>query len=90
MAPRRALAGLLAAPVLVLAGCGDGSSVADPPVHSPPHSVATSDPPAHETAEHFIRRWAAEDTRMQQTGDTSRFRDMSQRLSRVQQARRTR
>jgi hypothetical protein len=77
MAPRRALAGLLAAPVLVLTGCGDGSSVADPPVHSPPHSVATSDPPAHETAEHFIRRWAEEDTRIQQTGDTRHFREMS-------------
>ena len=70
MAPRRALAGLLAAPALVLGGCGGDSSVADPPVHSAPHSVATSDPPAHETAEHFIRRWAEAEKQMENTGET--------------------
>ena len=80
MAPRRALAGLLAAPVLVLAGCGDGSSVADPPVHSPPHSVATSDPPAHETAEHFIRRWAEAEKQMENTGETQAYLATEQRL----------
>jgi len=73
MAPRRALAGLLAAPVLVLTGCGDGSSVADPPVHSRPHSVATSDPPAHETAEHFIRRFAGVEAAMENSGDTADY-----------------
>jgi hypothetical protein len=78
MALRRTFAGLLAVPGLLLAGCGGDSSVADPPVRSSPTSSATSSPPAHETAEHFIRRWAAEDTRIQQTGDTKRFREMSQ------------
>ncbi len=58
MALRRTLAGLLAVPGLLLAGCGGDSSVADPPVRSSPTSSATSGPPAHETAEHFIRRWA--------------------------------
>ena len=62
MARRRTVAGLLAVPALLLpallAGCGDDSSVADPPIQSAPHSIATSDPPAHESAQHFIRRWA--------------------------------
>ena len=66
MALRRTLAGSLAVPALLLpallAGCGDDSSVADPPVQSAPHSTATSDPPAHESAEHFIRRWAEVET----------------------------
>jgi hypothetical protein len=81
MAPRRALAGLLAAPVLVLTGCGDGSSVADPPVHSPPHSVATSDPPAHETAEHFIRKWAEAEKRMENTGKTTAYVALTRRCA---------
>ena len=63
--------------VLLLAGCGGGDddSVADPPV-----APATSSPtasPQRESPEHFIRRWAAEDTRMQNTGETANFRDMS-------------
>ncbi len=62
MALRRTLVGSLAVPALVLpallAGCGDDSSVADPPVQSAPDPTPTSDPPAHESAEHFIRRWA--------------------------------
>ncbi len=61
MAVRRTLAGLLIVPAFVvplLAGCGDDSSVADPPVQSAPPSTPTSDPPAHESAQHFIRRWA--------------------------------
>lgn len=77
MAPRRALAGLLAAPVLVLAGCGSDSSVADPPVHSAPHSVATSDPPARERPEHFIRRWAEAEKQMENTGQTATYLSMS-------------
>lgn len=74
---RRVLVGLVAALGLLLAGCGGDSSVADPPIASSPTSSATGDPPAHETAEHFIRRWVAEDTRIQQTGQTDRFRQMS-------------
>lgn len=83
MRVRRTLATLLAmvvsAPCL-LSACGGGStSVADPPVSSAPTSSApTTRPPAHESPEHFIRQWAAEDTRIQSTGDTTRFREMSQ------------
>jgi hypothetical protein len=82
MALRRTFAALVAAPALVLltsiTGCGGDSSIADPPVRSSPTSSASaSNPPAHETAEHFIRRWVAENTRIQRTGDTARFRVMS-------------
>jgi hypothetical protein len=79
MAVRRIAAGTLAVLALpaLLAGCGGDSSVADPPVASSPSSPTSSAPPAHETAEHFIRRWVAEDTRIQQTGDTAQFRTMS-------------
>jgi len=73
MAPRRTIAGLLAAPVLVLTGCGGGSSVADPPVQSSPMSSPTSGPPAHETAEHFIRRWAEAEKQMENTGITKPY-----------------
>jgi hypothetical protein len=77
MALRRSLAGLLGVPALLLpallAGCGDDSSVADPPVQSAPPSIATSDPPAHESADHFIRRWAGVEKQMQNTGVTERY-----------------
>ena len=76
MSERRAITGALTAPLLLLAACGGGDdSVADPPVSS-----ATSSPtqaPHRESPEHFIRRWAEEDTRIQQTGDTEQFRAMS-------------
>ena len=74
MAVRRTLAALLAAPALllpaVLAGCGDDSSVADPPVASPSPTATSSDPPARESAEHFIRRWAEAEKQMENTGKT--------------------
>jgi hypothetical protein len=77
MALRRSLAGLLGVPALLLpallAGCGDDSSVADPPVQSAPPSIATSDPPAHESAEHFIRRWAGVEKQMENTGKTAAY-----------------
>ncbi len=76
----RHLAGALTAPVFVLAACGGGDSVADPPVSSPPTSSPTQ-PPKHESPEAFIRRWAAEDSRMQNTGDTHDFRAMSKSCS---------
>jgi len=75
MVLRRALAGLSAA--LLLAGCGTDSSVADPPVQSSPTSSPTSDPPARETAEHFIRRWAEAEKRMENTGKTAAYLSMS-------------
>ncbi len=75
MAVRRILAAALTAPLLTLAACGGGGSIADPPISSAPSS---SPPTQHrETPEHFIRRWAAEDTRIQKTGDTAHFRQMS-------------
>jgi hypothetical protein len=81
MALRRSLAGLLGVPALLLpallAGCGDDSSVADPPVQSAPPSIATSDPPAHESAEHFIRRWAGVEKQMENTGKTAAYLSLS-------------
>jgi hypothetical protein len=71
------LAGALTAPLLALSACGGGqSSVADPPVTS-----GTSSPTAtpHESPEHFIRRWAAADIRMQNSGLTEGFRRLSRR-----------
>lgn len=79
MALRRSLAGLLTVPALVLTGCGGGSSVADPPVRSSPTSAPTSDPPAHETAEHFIRRWAEAEKQMENTGKTAAYLSLSSR-----------
>jgi hypothetical protein len=81
MAVRRHLAGTLAVPLLLgpltmLSGCGGDDSVADPPVSSAPTSSPTQSP-HRESAEHFIRRWAAEDTRIQKTGNTTTFRQMS-------------
>ena len=77
MALRRSLAGLLAVPALLLpallAGCGDDSSVADPPVQSAPHSIATSDPPAHESAQHFIRAGRMRRSTMENTGKTAAY-----------------
>jgi hypothetical protein len=71
------LAVVLAGPLLLSACGGGGSSVADPPVSSPPSTPPTSEPPARETPQHFIRRWAREDTAIQRTGNTALFRDMS-------------
>jgi hypothetical protein len=79
MGPRRTLAGLLAAPALLLSGCGSDSSVADPPVQSSPTSSPTGDPPAHETAEHFIRRWAEAEKQMENTGTTEHYMALSRR-----------
>jgi hypothetical protein len=77
MVPRRTFAGLLAALVVLLTGCGGGSSAADPPVQSSPTSTPTSDPPTHETAEHFIRRWAEAEKQMENTGKTAAYLSMS-------------
>jgi hypothetical protein len=77
MAVRRTLALLLAAPAVLMpalvAGCGDDSSVADPPVASASPTVVPSGPPQRESAEHFIRRFADEERRMENTGDTSAY-----------------
>ena len=60
MSVRRKLAGTLVVPLLILSACGGGDdSVADPPISSAPTSSATGTP-QRESAEHFIRRWAAD------------------------------
>jgi hypothetical protein len=61
---------------MLLTACGGSTSVADPPVFSPSASSAPP-PPKRETPEQFIRRWAAEDVRVQHTGRTKAFREMS-------------
>lgn len=66
---RFALLGVCAA--LVLTACG-GDPVAPPPLTLPTTSSATVSPQP-ESAEEFIRRWIAADTRMQNTGDTSEY-----------------
>jgi hypothetical protein len=82
MGVRRILAGACTAPLLWAAtACGGGdTSVADPPI-SPHSSSSPTDAPHRESPEHFIRRWAAADTSMQNSGDTSRFRSMSNACS---------
>lgn len=75
MSVRRHLAGTLAVPLLVVAltACGGGDdSVADPPISSPPTSSPTQ-APHRESAEHFIRRWAAAEKQMENTGQTDAY-----------------
>jgi hypothetical protein len=81
MGVRRSVTGLLAGTLgclvaLVLGGCGGDDSVADPPVS--PTTSSPTQAPHRESAEHFIRRWAAADIQMQNTGHTSQFRRLSQ------------
>jgi hypothetical protein len=74
MRVRRTLAALLAVPTLLLAGCGGGSSVADPPgSSSPTSSPPTTRPPARESPQHFIRRWADAEKQMENTGKTKQY-----------------
>jgi hypothetical protein len=75
---RRILAGLAAVPLVLLAvllgACGSGgSSVADPPVSSAPTTSDATTKPQHETAEHFIQRWADAEQRMEVTGKSSPY-----------------
>src|SRR4051794_3435055 len=82
MAVRRPLAALLALPILLLTGCGDDSSIADPPVRSsPPSSAPTTDPPAHETAEHFIRRFYEAEAKMENTGHVKAYSAMTRKCA---------
>jgi hypothetical protein len=69
MDPRRTLIAALAAPLVLLAACGgDDTSVADPPVSPSSTSSSPTTPPKRETPEHFIRRWAQAEKRMENTG----------------------
>ena len=78
MAVRRILVALatLLAPMPLLAACGGGGdSVADPPISSSPTSSPTTQ--HRESPEHFIRRWAAEEKRMENTGKTDMYLSLS-------------
>jgi hypothetical protein len=79
MGRRPALAGALAAPLLLLTltACGSDTSVADPPVSPPPTSSAPPTPPKRESPEHFIRRWAEVEKKMENTGQTHTYLAMS-------------
>jgi hypothetical protein len=78
MGVRRTLAAALAAPLLLLAACGGtDTSTADPPISPDATTSSPTGQPHRESPEHFIRRWARADTRIQVTGDTSKFREMS-------------
>lgn len=78
MPVRRLLSGALTAPLLILSACGGSPSVADPPV-SPSAPSSSASPPRHETPEAFIRRWADADIAMQNSGNSSVFRELSRR-----------
>jgi len=69
----RYLTGALVAPLLLLAACGgDDTSIADPPI-SPGSPSSSPTTPQRESPEHFIRRWFAEGTAMQNTGDVQTY-----------------
>jgi hypothetical protein len=80
--PKRYLAGLLAIALLTLAGCSnDSSSSADPATPSTTSAEPSSTPPeteAPETAEEFVRRWVEVSNEMQNTGETTEYRSISQ------------
>ncbi|MBS2936565.1 hypothetical protein KDN32_02275 [Nocardioides sp. J2M5] len=78
---RRALALTVIAP-LVLAGCSDGDPEAEPTPKMPETSSSSPTPTESETveaesAEDFIRRWAATEAKMENTGETAEYRQLS-------------
>jgi hypothetical protein len=77
---RRALALTLAVPVL-LAGCSDDPEptpkIPEPTSSSPSPSPTESEEPEAESPEEFIRRWAAVEAEMENTGDTAEYLEMS-------------
>jgi hypothetical protein len=78
MVVRRILACAFTAPLLLVSACSGGNtSVADPPVSPRPSSSSPTGSPHRESPEHFIRRWAAEDATMQNSGNTSTFRSLA-------------
>jgi hypothetical protein len=77
MGVRRILAGALTAPILLLSACSGDDSIADPPVSSAPTSGDSTDPPKQESAEHFIRRWAAAEKYMENTGKVGTYSALS-------------
>lgn len=79
---RRALALTLAVPVL-LAGCSDDPEptpkIPEPTSSSPTPTETATEEPETESPEEFIRRWAAVEAEMENTGDTAQYLEMSQR-----------
>jgi hypothetical protein len=72
----RFLTGILAAPLL-LSACGGGDNpVADPPV-SPGSTLSSPSHAPRESPEHFIRRWAAAEKQMENTGRTGGYLSIS-------------
>jgi hypothetical protein len=82
MGVRRSLAGIPAGVLgcsvaLVLGACGGGDdSVADPPVSSTTSSPTES--PQHESAEHFIRRFANVERVMENSGRVTEYLELTQ------------
>jgi hypothetical protein len=56
---------------------GDDTSVADPPISPPSSSSSPTNAPPRESPEHFIRRWAAAEKRMENTGKTNAYLSIS-------------
>lgn len=76
---RRALALSLAVP-LILVGCTEEEptpKLPDPTTSSPTPTPEETETPEAESAEEFIRRWAAIEAEMENTGDTSDYREIS-------------
>jgi hypothetical protein len=77
---RRALALTLAVPVL-LAGCSDDPEptpkMPEPTSSSPTSTEPATEEPEAESPEEFIRRWAAVEAEMENTGDTAEYLEMS-------------
>lgn len=77
---RRALALSLVTPLL-LAGCSDGGEPEADPTPKMPETSSTTPSPSEtveeESPEEFIRRWVEAGDRMQVTGDTAAYKEMS-------------
>ena len=73
---------LAVAGALLVAGCSDdpepAPTVPDPTPSSSTPSPTDSETPEAESAEDFIRRWAAVEAEMENTGDTKEYRRLSQ------------
>jgi hypothetical protein len=76
----------LAAPLLLLAACGGSDdSIADPPVSPSSTSSSSPKPPAHESPEAFIRRFAVVERKMENTGDADEYLGLTQRCVECQE-----
>ncbi|MCF6376410.1 hypothetical protein L2K70_02220 [Nocardioides KLBMP 9356] len=72
---------LALAGVLLLAGCTDDPDptpkIPEPTSSSPSPTASESETPNAESAEDFIRKWAAVEAQMENTGETAEYRAMS-------------